>query len=148
MSSAQEWKTEMEHFLEVYRKLDRNSIEMIDTIYTKDITFKDPAHEIIGLEKLRIYFTSLYQNVTHIDFEFKDPLRTTNDAYVQWQMRFAHPRLCKGETINVNGATFLRFSPDNKVHFHQDFFDLGAMLYEHIPILGQAIKSIKRRLGS
>ena len=138
----------MEHFLEVYQKLDRDSVELLDTIYTADITFRDPAHEISGLDNLRTYFRNLYQNVDQVQFSFVNPLRTNDEAYIQWQMKFAHPRLNKGKTIMVHGATYLQFTPDNMVHFHHDYFDLGAMLYEHIPILGQAIKSIKRRLGS
>jgi len=35
----------------------------------------------------------------------------------------------------------LKFA-DGKVISHRDYFDLGEMLYEHIPLLGGVIKSI------
>ncbi|QHF41154.1 transcriptional regulator [Pseudomonas sp. S34] len=30
---------------------------------------------------------------------------------------------------------------------HRDYFDAGALLYEHLPVLSRAIAWLKRRLG-
>ncbi|HGP4674712.1 TPA: nuclear transport factor 2 family protein, partial [Vibrio cholerae O1] len=36
---------------------------------------------------------------------------------------------------------------EGKVTYHRDYFDMGEMLYEQLPVLGQVIRAIKRRLG-
>jgi hypothetical protein len=69
------------------------------------------------------------------------------EGYVQWQMNFSHPRLKGGKTIVVDGASYLRFNEAGKVSYHRDYFDLGAMLYEQLPLLGRIIVAVKRRLG-
>lgn len=138
----------MERFLEIYNELNAENIEIIEQIYTDDIHFIDPAHEIRGLPKLRDYFKNLYANVNDIHFDFIHPMRTQCDGYVQWTMHMSHAKLKKGAGISVSGATFLKFSEDNRVHYHRDYFDLGAMLYQHLPVLGSVVTSINRRLGS
>jgi hypothetical protein len=138
----------MEQFLKIYQDLSLENIESIEEIYTQDIRFIDPAHEIEGLAALRVYFENLYKNIDHIHFDFLHPTRTENEGYVQWTMTFSHPRIKGGQSITVPGTSFFKFSADNKVCFHRDYFDLGSMLYQHLPLLGTIIKSINRRLGS
>ena len=138
----------MEQFLKIYQDLNADKIDTIEQIYSHDIHFIDPAHEIKGLTELRIYFANLYKNINDIHFDFRHPARSNDQGYVQWEMTFSHPRIKNGQDICVNGASFLKFSPDNMVHFHRDYFDLGSMLYQHLPFLGTVVKSINRRLGS
>ena len=138
----------MNDFLEVYRSLSIENLHRLDQIYTADIHFVDPAHEIKGIENLRSYFEKLYANVKSVEFEFLDPFRSEDRGYVQWTMNFSHPRLSGGRNITVPGSSFLRFTKTHKVFSHRDYFDLGSMLYQHIPVLGGIVKSINRRLGS
>lgn len=138
----------MEHFLETYQKLDAKHLDLLSTIYTSDIHFVDPAHEIHGLSHLSAYFESLYRDIHTINFEYTDWLRQGADAYVQWQMQFCHPKIKRGEAVTVPGTTYLRFASDDRVFFHRDYFDLGQMIYQHVPMLGRIIARINRRLGS
>lgn len=136
----------MDTFLNTYRELERDTLYRLNEIYDTDIHFIDPAHEIKGLEELNRYFRNLYENISTIDFQFHCPIRNGNEGYVHWEMRYSHPKIKKGREVSVHGASFLRFTPENKVSYHRDFFDLGSMLYQHLPILGPIVKSINRRL--
>ena len=138
----------MKNFLEVFNSLTSENLHRLDEIYTSDIRFVDPAHEITGIEKLRDYFAKLYANVTSVNFDFHEVVSDGLSGYVQWDMHFAHPRLKGGRTIIVPGASFLRFSSTGKVSYHRDYFDLGSMLYQHLPLIGSVVRSINRRLGS
>lgn len=138
----------MNDFLNLYRILNRENVRRISEIYTEDIHFIDPAHEIRGLDNLLGYFEHLYANVESIQFDFFDQVRDGENGYVRWLMKFNHPRLKSGEDIIVPGSTFLKFFTDGKVCYHRDYFDLGSMLYQHLPIIGFVVKSINRRLGT
>lgn len=138
----------MKDFLEVYRSLSSENLHRLGDIYTADIHFVDPAHEIKGLDNLRGYFEKLYTNVTSVEFQFHDHFRSEENGYVRWTMLFSHPRLKSGRQIEVPGSSFLHFSDDNKVSYHRDYFDLGSMLYQHLPLLGGIVRYINRRLGS
>ena len=137
----------MEKFLAMYQELNSKNLHLLQDVYSADILFIDPAHEIDGLDKLTEYFSALYQNVTSIDFDFKDIVEQESACYLQWDMSFRHKSLARGKTILVSGTTFLRINDDHKVCFHRDYFDLGEMLYEHLPLFGRLVTTIKGRLG-
>lgn len=138
----------MDQFLETYQSLNRANLDLLGSLYTEDIRFIDPVHEVEGLIRLTEYFSSLYQNIDSIHFHFNHQLRQGSEGYVQWQMTFSHPRLKRGQDITVPGASYLNFVDSGKVCLHRDYFDLGVMLYEQLPVLGTIVSTIKRRLTS
>jgi hypothetical protein len=58
-------------------------------------------------------------------------------------MTYSHPKLNKGQQIQVDGMSQLKF--DDKIYAHRDYFDLGQMLYEQVPFLGGLIGLLKKR---
>jgi len=50
-----------------------------------------------------------------------------------------------GETIRIEGASYLK-TRNGKIYYHRDYFDMGAMLYEHLPVMGRVIHHLKERL--
>ena len=60
-------------------------------------------------------------------------------------MRFRHKKLGGGKEIEVRGATFVEFH--DRIFLHEDFFDVGSMLYEHIPVMGAGVRFLKRRIS-
>lgn len=63
-------------------------------------------------------------------------------------MTFSHPKLQQGKQRTLDGCTQLIIDIEQqRIIYHRDFFDLGAMLYEGLPVLGRVIKLIKVRLG-
>jgi len=133
-------------FIELYRR-DLAGVDMsiIDEIYSSDVEFIDPAHNIHGIAALINYFNGMMCNLTYCHFDIREVHELEGSATLCWTMTIAHPKLKGGKKIAVDGMTLLRF--DQKVNFHRDYFDLGAMLYEHIPLLGGAIKFLKRGLA-
>ncbi len=135
-------------FLDTFQQLDGDKLHLLRRIYAPTITFIDPIHTVEGIETLIQYYAQLYTNVISLDFSFNNQLHVGNEAYVQWSLLIAHTKLNNGQVNAVPGASYLQFGEDNRVFLHRDYFDLGAMLYEHIPVLGYLLKSIKRRLGT
>ena len=129
-------------FVSVYQKLSINNLELLDSIYHKDITFEDPIHRVDGLENLHQYFENLYQNLTSCKFVIKDVVFQDSSAAIYWEMTYQHPKLNKGKTVTVFGNSHIKVEQD-KVIYHRDYIDLGAMLYEQLPILGKFIRWIK-----
>ncbi len=131
---------------EVYQKLNKNNLHLLEQIYHKDVVFEDSAHRLEGWEQLSAYFDSLYTNVIKCDFDIRHHQQVEDSGFLTWTMQLQHPKLNVGEAVKVNGVSHIRFSGD-RVIFHRDYFDLGEMLYENIPLLGFVIKNIKQRLG-
>jgi hypothetical protein len=131
-------------FLSTYQNLNKNNLHIINDIYHRDIQFTDPLHQTFGLDALINYFTNMYHNITYCQFDIHHIIEQKDEAAIYWDMHFSHPRLNKGKQISVSGHSHLRCF-EGKVIYHRDHLDAGAMLYEHIPLLGRLIAIIKNR---
>ncbi len=78
-------------------------------------------------------------------FEYLDEVVCVYAAYIKWVMHFRHPRL-RNRLISVRGVSHLKFS--DKIEYHEDFYDMGAMLYEQLPVLGNVTRWLRLRLAS
>lgn len=134
-------------FKEVYTDLNAQNAEsnLLDSLYEKDVMFIDPLHQVKGLKALKMYFKEMYSNLSHCAFRFHSSHFNTHEATIRWTLEFRHKRLSKGKLIQVMGISYLRMK-NNKIVFHQDYYDAGALLYEQVPLIGVAIKFLKKRI--
>ncbi|TXZ05808.1 nuclear transport factor 2 family protein [Vibrio mimicus] len=137
---------DVQHVAQFYQALDKSQLHRLVEIYHPNVVFEDAAHRIEGLPALYQYFLNLYENVQACTFTVHEQHSINGGAFLVWTMHLRHPKLAKGEQVDVKGVSHLRFS-NGKVVYHRDYFDMGEMLYEQLPLLGQIIRTIKRRLG-
>ncbi|HDU8575530.1 TPA: nuclear transport factor 2 family protein [Vibrio diabolicus] len=130
----------------IYQKLNKANLHLLKDVYHQDVVFEDAAHRLEGWPALSDYFTSLYANVISCDFVIHEHQQVRDTGFLTWTMELQHPKLQKGAPILVNGVSHLKFS-EGQVIYHRDYFDLGEMLYENLPLLGSVVKTIKQRLG-
>ncbi|MDF0732387.1 nuclear transport factor 2 family protein [Pseudomonas entomophila] len=133
-------------FANRFATLDAASLDGLGTLYTTDVQFRDPLHQFDGLPALRAYFEQLYANAHDIRYDIHATDQTApGEGYLRWTLYFRHPRLARGQLIRLDGCSHLRW--EERVYHHQDYFDAGALLYEHVPVLGAVIGWLKRRLA-
>lgn len=135
----------IECFKDYFRVLHKADLSRLREIYAGNILFKDPVHEIRGLVELEDYFTAICADLSDCRFEYLDQLVTERAAYIKWMMHFKHPRL-GNRLISVRGVSHLKLG--DKIEFHEDFYDMGAMLYEQLPLLGNVTRWLRMRLAS
>ena len=129
-----------------YTRFESLDLDSIAKIYDRNVVFRDPLHEIEGLIAMKDYFSSLSGSVDYCNFSFGDELIGENKAYLNWEMRFKHRKLNDGNEIVLRGVSHLEFG--EKIVYHEDFYDLGAMIYEHTPIFGRVVTWLKRKILS
>ncbi len=137
-------ETVVERFKQTHYRLNGGSLGLLNELYDDDVSFEDPFHRIAGLPQLTAYFESLYRHVTSCSFVFHDEAATQDQAFLTWTMSWVHPRLNGGRLVTVPGSTHIRFR--EKVWYHRDYFDTGAMLYEQLPVIRSIIRAIKARI--
>lgn len=135
----------IERFKTYFQVLHESDLSQLRHLYSEQVLFKDPVHEIRGLVELEDYFTAMCGDLTDCRFEYLDELVTDEAAYVKWVMHFKHPRL-GNRLISVRGVSHLKIS--DKIDYHEDFYDMGAMLYEQLPLLGSVTRWLRLRLAS
>ncbi|WP_227803857.1 nuclear transport factor 2 family protein [Marinomonas profundi] len=134
----------IERFKAFYQDVKHPRLDKIDDVYADDVFFKDPIHEIRGVATLHAYLSEMCANVHSGRFEYLDQLVSENTAYIKWNMHFKHPKL-GNQIITVRGMSQVQFN--ERIYFHEDVYDLGQLIYEHVPLLGAAVKGLKKRLA-
>ena len=135
----------IERFKNYFKVLHESDLSELRELYSDQIIFKDPVHEIRGLVELEDYFTSMCADLTDCRFEYLDEVVTESTAFVKWIMHFKHPRL-GNRLISVRGVSHLKIG--DKIDYHEDFYDMGAMLYEQLPLIGNVTRWLRLRLAS
>jgi limonene-1,2-epoxide hydrolase len=133
----------VEKFISCYQKLSTDNLATLKEIYHEDIHFQDPACELHGLNSLLDYFRHLYQDIESCNFVIQGKSSIDEQAFVSWEMSIKHRRI--RDSISVEGISHLKLL-DGKIVSHRDYFDLGALVYEHLPVLGKLVLRIRKRL--
>ncbi len=139
--------TWLENFIAVYNKLGNLDLSGLETIYHPQVTFIDPMHRVEGYDELLAYFEKLFDQITSCDFDVYHRIENADEAAIYWNMTLNFKQLKSGQPITVEGHSLLK-AKDGKVIFHRDYFDLGALLYEHVPVLGWIVKTVRQRVAS
>jgi len=90
-------------------------------------------------------------NLISCRFEFVGETVAEDSAWFKWIMHYQHPKLRNGAMLSLTGATYIRFDIEStpaKIMAHEDFYDMGSMLYEHTPLLGIGVRWLKQKLSS
>lgn len=134
----------LRNFVVIYQQLDTDNLELLKEIYHAEITFIDPLHQVSGFDNLHQYFTGLYQNLSACTFKINEVFTQGQQAAIYWQMQYQHKQLNQGRMVTVTGHSHIKANED-KVIYHRDYLDAGAMLYEQLPVIGRVIQWVKRR---
>lgn len=136
----------LNNFISNYQQLSTDNLYLLDKIYDSNIEFHDATSSINGLADLQDYFNDLYTNISSCQFDITGAIFQENQAAIYWNMTFVHKSLNSGKPISIEGNSLIKGS-SNKVYYHKDYLDMGAMVYEHIPLIGRLIRTIKSRMG-
>ncbi|MBA3988482.1 MAG: nuclear transport factor 2 family protein [Idiomarina sp.] len=130
-----------------YAKMEDANVDELSRVYADNVAFSDPVHRVDGLPALKTYLANSIKNVSCCHFDFTHQLLNSEGGYLTWQMRFAHPKIQRGEEVVVPGVTQLKFTADGaRILEHTDYYDMGAMVYEHVPVMGWLTNQVKSRM--
>lgn len=133
-----------EKFEYTFQNLNKDSMDLVDQFYHADAEFFDPVGSVKGSKKIRTYYENMYQNAKSVSFDFSNFIESGDTIVGIWKMTLVTDKLNGGEPIIVDGNSVVRFK-DGKAIYHRDYFDMGAFVYENIPVLGFIVKKIKER---
>ncbi|RUO36596.1 nuclear transport factor 2 family protein [Aliidiomarina sanyensis] len=134
-------------FKTFYGDLTAQDLKSLSSIYHEEVTFIDPVMQVNGRESLQAYLEHGLSNAQSCQFVIHEEMIDAKQGFLVWQMRLQHEKLAGGIEIVVPGTTHVVFDEEtNSIRHHIDYYDLGAMIYEHIPVLGWVINKVRRRL--
>ena len=143
--TAAEGDAAIGRFREFFKNVTPESVrEKTASLYAEDVWFNDTLKTLRGRAALEAYFLKTMDHVDLFQTEVNDVARSGGNFYVRWTMdiRFKGAK----EPVRTIGVSLLRFDPEGRAVFHQDFWDSGAGFYEHLPVLGGVMRWIKTKI--
>lgn len=130
----------VDRFQSLFSRLAPDSPMHLEAVYDEGIVFRDPFRLIHGRAALDRYFKALNHNLIECRFEYHEVHRFGDTAVLRWTMRLSLRRGPEAP-ITVGGTSWLRYN--DLVTSHHDYFDGGALVYEHVPVLGWFVRRVK-----
>ncbi len=127
-----------------FEKLQPNDIDRISLFYTEQAFFKDPFNEVRNLAGVQRVFAHMFDTLDEPRFEVIDVLVQGQQCFLSWDFHFRR----QGQAIErcIHGSSHLRFATDDRIAYHRDYWDAAEELYEKLPLLGNLLRWIKRRI--
>lgn len=127
-----------------FEKLNKDTMHLVDEFYDPQIEFVDPIGSLRTSQKMKAYYANMYKNVKSIRFDFSQIIESEDTVVGVWKMTLVTDKLNGGEPVVVDGNSVIRFK-NGKAIYHRDYFDMGAFVYEQLPVIGFVVKKIKNR---
>ena len=145
---SDEEKAALDRFTHFFGDFEPGRVaRLLDATYAPDVYFNDSLKTIRGAAPLARYLQESAASVEDCRVTIQDITRNAHGEYlVRWMMLIRFRKFAKGRDTRTIGITHLRFAADGRVAYHQDYWDSAHGLYEHIPLLGAAIRAIRRRV--
>ena len=137
----------LSRFTEYYAMLDTQPPSALAALYHANAVLIDPFGQHRGLSAIQGYFSHLLANVARCRFDIDTPVCNAQRFAVAWTMHWSHPRIAGGETLALPGCSVVDIAGEQVLH-QRDYYDAGEMIYEHLPLLGWAVRGVKRRVRS
>lgn len=134
----------VDQFIRYFEDFSQDKLSQMDVLFSENFVFVDPVQRLSGLNSYKLYLSSLYENTKSCAFTVQQYDVIDDSAWIIWRMDCVHSRLNGGRAFQLDGVTHLKF--DRRITYQRDYYDLGALIYENIPLLGRLIRWLKQRM--
>ena len=130
-----------------FERLSAHNLGELDVYYAKDAWFKDPFHEVTGVEAIRNILRHTFDKLPGARFRVIRRFPGADQhAVILWEMDFTMPVIRQPTTIC--GATHLTFDAAGKVTHHRDYWDAAEELYARLPVLKWLMRALARQAAA
>ena len=133
--------------LHFYETLTPERVGDFDFYYAEDAYFKDPFNEVRCLEDIREIFASMFRQVTDPRFVIRERIGDAAGLFLIWDMSFRMKSWKPRQLQVIRGVSHFRLGDDGKVTYHRDYWDTGEELYAKLPLIGGAVRFLRRAIG-
>lgn len=127
-----------------FEALSPETLSSIDTVYDAQSLFRDPFHDIQGIEKIKAVYQHMFDGLDTPRFKVTRIVEQGDESFMTWIFTFA----LKGKPYEITGCTHFTLDPVSLlVIVHRDYWDAAQELYEKLPVLGWFLRRLRRMLS-
>lgn len=130
-----------------FERLSAHNLGELGVYYALDAWFKDPFHEVTGVDAIRNILRHTFDKLPGARFRVIRRFPGADQhAVILWEMDFTMPVI--GQPTTICGATHLTFDADGKVTMHRDYWDVAEELYARLPVLKWLMRALARQAAA
>jgi hypothetical protein len=128
-----------------FETLTPDSVAGIGQIYDPQARFKDPFNEVAGVPAIKRIFDHMFASLHEPRFVVTQQVVQGDQCFLTWEFHFRFRTYRPAQHQIILGASHLVFASTGLVTLHRDYWDAAEELYEKLPLLGSAMRWLKRR---
>lgn len=145
----------LSNYLDFYRSLAPHTVEGLRELVAPQVHFRDPFNDVRDVELMIEIFRDMFESTVDPRFAIESAVGAVPHVFIRWQFTFlprgswARKRSAGGEEHWViDGASEVKWDERGLVIAHLDFWDPAAAIYERLPVIGAAMRGLKKRMGA
>lgn len=144
--NAEEFKLQKRDSKTFFEILNVDNMDLVDQFYAEDVHFIDPLVEFNRREEVKHYYASSYASVKTISFDIQSVVNEGDEQVLVWRMTTTAEKLNKGKPIVTDGISHIRYNQIGQAVYHRDYFDMGEMIYSHVPIVRGLVGYVNKKM--
>jgi len=146
-TGSPEERAALGRFVELFGNLTAETVRArAKSVYAPDAYFNDTLKTLIGAEAIEAHLVRSAEAAEEVTVDVVDVAQSGANYYLRWVMDVRFKSLKKGEVVRSIGVSHIRFNREGQVVLHQDYWDATTGLFEHIPVVGRVLRTVKNRL--
>ena len=129
-----------------YETLTPARVVFLRDLAAPDVRFKDPFHDVRGVESMIAVISSMYDHGTPRFEVIDQAIGEAGAGYLLWRCAIVPEGLRSGWTFE--GMSAVRFDADGRVVEHIDHWDASEQFFERLPVIGTLLRLIRRGLAA
>jgi len=116
---------------------------LAENLYADRLYFSDTLLTSQSKAEVVQHLTRMHEATSSLSVRVLHRQQDGADFYIIWRMTAKFAPVSTTITGHSIGMTHLRFDPEGRIVLQQDFWDASAGFYEHLPVIGFAIRTIQ-----
>jgi len=133
----------VERYAQFMGSLSKETLPVITQYVVKDVLFRDPFNEVVGVDKMQKIFAHMYETMGEVRFEILHCAMDGATGLLHWRMAST----LRGQPWEFDGMTKVEFNEEGLAVSHVDHWDAAREFYEHFPVIGWSLKAIRGKIA-
>lgn len=135
----------LDAYIRFYETLTPSRIGELRQLVAPDIYFRDPFNETHGVAAYERVLKKMFDDIDEPRFEIEHTVLDGAIGYLKWRLGYRDRR---GVARDIVGVSQLHFDDEHRIVRHVDYWDAASQVYERLPVLGNVLRRIRRRIAA
>ena len=126
-----------------FETLTPHTLMSIAMVYAPEARFQDPFNQVQGVRAIQSVYQHMFEQLSQPRFVITKTLTQDQTCVMIWTFLFS----LRVQEYSIEGCTHFELNAQGLIVLHQDYWDAAQQVYEKIPLLGTALRILRRKLS-